>query len=292
MSQSAHVTFIHGLSNQPARQHLERIWLNALATEIDGDEGLRLSDLGVSTSFVYWSDLFYTEPLPVDEYESTSGDIEGVLRYEEPEPPDDPWIGRFREVFPDHFGDAEPVATDHGFERVPLPAAVKTRVMKSFAREAHAYLFNVDGIRDEIRGRVLDDLHGVPENTRHVMVGHSQGSFIAYDVLTATEAKEISGFLTLGSPLGVDEIQEKLVWTAENGFPTRVTGDWVNVYDRWDPISAPDPKLAKDFRLNGLERVVDVREQNWGRWRHSATKYFQRPKLRHHLRRLCDRLED
>ena len=94
---------------------------------------------------------------------------------------------------------------------------------------------------------------------------------------------------TLGSPLGVDEIQDRLVWTRENGFPAKLRGGWVNVYDSLDVVSRPDPKLANDFRKNGKEVVMDVNEQNWGTWRHSATKYFKGPELRRRLRRLCAR---
>ena len=207
----------------------------------------------------------------------------------DPELSGDSWIARFRDIYPNEFEDAETTEADDGFERIPLPGFIKKRIMKSLAHEAHTYLFNVNGIRTEIRTRVLDDMGKVPQSTRHVLVGHSQGSFIAYDVLTGTNCKEISGFMTLGSPLWVDEIQDELVWTRDNGFPTKVRGGWVNVYDALDVVARPDPQLANDFRLNGQEQVVDVNEQNWGRWRHSATKYFKGPKLRHHLRALCGR---
>lgn len=291
MSSRVHVTFIHGLANKPAPQHLQRIWLDSLAAPVQGDEGFSLADEGVTASFVYWADLFNEEPIPAGEYESVHDDIESILPDTDPELPEDDWLNRFGTVYPDDFEDVEAGPSSEGYESVPLPGFIKKRIMKAFAREAHAYLFNVDGIRDVIQARVLEDRNRLPEGTRHVLVGHSQGSFIAYDVLTSTDFGQADGFMTLGSPLGVDEIQERLLWSRERGFPRTLNGDWVNVYDALDPVARVDPRLSNDFLDDGRERVIDVKEQNWGRWRHSATKYLKGPELRRHLRALCGREE-
>ena len=123
-----------------------------------------------------------------------------------------------------------------------------------------------------------------------VLVGHSQGSFIAYDVLTGVaDCPPVDGLLTLGSPLGIDEVQDKLLWTRNDGFPKKVRGDWVNVYDPFDVVARLDPVLANDFRKGGEQAVIDVKEESWGTWRHSATKYLKGPRLRGHLRRLAGR---
>jgi pimeloyl-ACP methyl ester carboxylesterase len=178
------------------------------------------------------------------------------------------------------------------YERIPLPNFVKKRVMKHFLQEAHDYLYNKNGMRDVIRQRVLDALNQAAQaGGPVVLVGHSQGSFIAYDVLTGvSDCPEIAGLMTFGSPLGVDEVQDRLVWTRDNGFPAKVSGDWVNVYDPFDVVSRLDPKLANDFKKNGERAVIDVKEENWGKWRHSATKYLKGSGLRGHLRRLADRV--
>ena len=180
------------------------------------------------------------------------------------------------------------VAGDGGF--IPLPGFVKQALMAEFVREAHDYLFDVGGVRETIRARLLAALNACPEGTRRVVAGHSQGTFIAYDVLTGVaDCPPVDGFMTIGSPLGVDEVQDRLVWSRENGFPSVLRGDWVNVFDPLDVVSRPDPHLANDFRKAGVQCVIDVAESNWGMWRHSATKYFKGPKLRAHLRRLCNR---
>src|ERR1700741_5254392 len=56
-----HVTFIHGIANKPPSDDLLRIWCRTLAELSDP---LPLSDLGVTTSLVYWADLMYEKPDP------------------------------------------------------------------------------------------------------------------------------------------------------------------------------------------------------------------------------------
>ena len=293
MAQKSHIVFIHGLANKPAPADLRRIWLESLAEAVDGDDGFGLSAVGVADSFVYWANHFYDEPLAAGDYESRADAVQQSVA-EDVELPDDAWMQAMREEFgvdeEEPFEDA-PVAPDtEEYERIPLPAFAKNRLMKHFLKEAHAYLFNVDGIRDTIRTQVTDALNAIGSDSLKVLVGHSQGSMIAYDVLTGDDrCPQVDGLLTLGSPLGVDEVQDRLVWTRENGFPARLAGDWVNVFDPFDVVARADPKLANDFRKNGERKVIDIKESNWGKWRHSATKYFKGPQLRKALRRLAGR---
>jgi hypothetical protein len=95
--------------------------------------------------------------------------------------------------------------------------------------------------------------------------------------------------MTLGSPLGLDEIQDKLQpgWSRADGFPhERVAGGWVNVFDRLDPVCGFDPVLASDFRKGGQSAVEDVAVQNDGTWRHSITKYLRQQAVAAALRRM------
>lgn len=297
MPQPVHVTFIHGLANKPEPKELRRIWLDALASPVSGDTGFDLGAVGVTDSFVYWADLFYDHPIPASEYEAASN------RAEELKATVQQAIDIKKNLWETalllKLTGGQPVPEDapvdeitEGYERIPIPWPIKERLMEHFVKEAHDYLFNTNGIRDTIRHRVLEDFAKVSEGTRHVVVGHSQGTFIAYDVLAGVpDCKVIDGFLTLGSPLGLDEVQDRLTWSRENGFPAKLLGDWVNVYDPFDLVARPDPILANDFKKNGAEAVTDVLEENWGTWRHSATKYFKGPKLRGYLRRLCGREE-
>ena len=293
MPERSHIVFIHGLSNKPPAADLRRIWLDALRASVDGDRGFDLSAVGVRDSFVYWADQFYDTPLSPSDYESRSDEladsVSGDVQLEA-----DEWVIAMSAKFPmeedEVFEDAPVSDETEEYERIPIPWFVKKKLMAHFLKEAHAYLFNVDGVRDTIRTQVIDALNAASADSPKVLVGHSQGSMIAYDVLTGDDrCPPVDGLLTLGSPLGVDEVQDKLVWTRTEGFPKKLSGDWVNVYDPFDVVARADPQLANDFRKGNEKVVIDVKEENWGKWRHSATKYFKGPKLRAQLRRLAGR---
>jgi hypothetical protein len=63
-------------------------------------------------------------------------------------------------------------------------------------------------------------------------------------------------------------------------------GAWLNIYDPLDPVVGFDPRFANDYMRDGAEVVVDIRESNWGEWRHDIVKYLGGPRLRAELKRL------
>jgi hypothetical protein len=194
-------------------------------------------------------------------------------------------------------GPIAPAEVADEFERIPLPGPLKKRLMRAFLRDVHHYLWDVDysprpgdtfRVRRDVRRRALDALAAAERAPRpHVVVGHSLGSVIAYDVLKNVDGAPVcDGLVTLGSPLGLDEVQDRLDpgWSRWDGFPAvKLGGSWVNVFDRLDPVCGFDPVLANDFRRGGQPVVTDVDEPNWGTWRHSIGKYFRGSRLRKSL---------
>lgn len=168
-----------------------------------------------------------------------------------------------------------------------LPDSVKGVIIKKAAMEAYYYLFNqtftrADGqafqVRQELRDRLVRQLLDLQSQAdRLVIIAHSMGTMIAYDVLRRDpRCPPVHTLITLGSPLGVTEVQEKLV--AENAtgvdFPAAKLTRWVNIYDPLDPICGIDPKFSNDFAAVDGKRVEDIRESNWGKWRHTITHYL------------------
>ncbi|SMF44015.1 hypothetical protein [Desulfovibrio gilichinskyi] len=292
MSPISHVIFIHGISNKPAPNELKRIWLEALSELREDSSGFDLAAAGVKSTFIYWADLFYDTPLSPGDYESTSDDFSDGLS-SNLELDDDPWTQKMLEHFPitdeDTFDAVTVKSGVEGYKRIPLPWVVKKIIIKRLLKEVHDYLFNVGGVRKTIRSRVVSALNNAKSDGRVVLVGHSQGSIIAYDVLTceSLDCPEIDSFMTFGSPLGIDEVQDKLSWNRENGFPGKVKGDWVNIYDSGDLVSKLDARLSDDFKKNGNKVIVDIKENSWGAWRHSATKYLKGAILREHLEKMA-----
>ena len=283
----AHVTFIHGILNKPPANQLLAEWTAAL-----GEGGLSLE--GVSTSMVYWADVLYGAP--------EAGELESLGPPPDEETPDgiDDAVGAdgpderaFVAGLSTKLLAAErAAAAEAALERVPLPWWVKRRILKAFVRDAHHYLFNAAHsprpgtryrVRSEIRARVVRALAQAPDHGPHVVVAHSLGSVIAYDVLKRVhDVPPVDALLTLGSPLGIDEVQDRLrpEWSRRDGFPyERVRSGWVNVYDPLDVICLLDGTLADDFQRGGTDSVDDVRVFNDGRWRHSFDKYAVQPAL-------------
>ena len=105
-------------------------------------------------------------------------------------------------------------AADYHARVLPLPKPLREfitrRTTKAFLKDVHEFLF-VKERRDVMRESVLSRLRtgGGP----FVVIGHSQGSLVAYDVLsslTAADGIEVDLFVTIGSPLGLKEVQDQL----------------------------------------------------------------------------------
>ncbi len=139
----------------------------------------------------------------------------------------------------------------------------------------HHYLFNTDfsprldvsyKVQDEIRSRVITKLKEV-NSDKHIVVSHSMGTIIMYDCLKRfADYPAIDGLMTVGSPLGIDEVQDKFSpeWTRENGFPEKLNGPWINIYDSLDPVTGFDGNIANDYKRDGKDIIEVINEQNWG----------------------------
>lgn len=312
-----HVTFIHGIANKPAPDVLIRLWRDGLAR----DDGLDLGAEGVTSTMVYWADVLYGEPQQERaEHESNDSIVEASDAGA-----DMSWRGNLAGAELDwveslagkmNFDAAPPSGDDNfspppfetteleaNFERIPLPWWLKRRLMKALLRYVHHYLFNTEHqarpdrpavmVQDEIRDRMIAALNkGASEPGPHVVVSHSMGTVIAYDCLKrVADCPRVNALMTIGCPLGLDEVQDKLQpgWSREDGFPTdKVSGNWVNVFDRLDVVAGFDPKITNDYRQNGNELVDDVNEQNWGTWRHNISNYLAGSELRGKLRDMLE----
>jgi hypothetical protein len=304
-----HVTFIHGIANKPAADKLLDLWRRSLAES----DGLDLGTEGVSSSMVYWADVMYPEPLQEAMEESATD--EASAEAVSPESPDlgvenmsseeKRWVAELATklavpLVAEEAIEATPTPVREQLERIPLPWPVKERLMRRLLRDVHHYLFNVEfsprpgetfKVQDEIRGRMIRALKdGAAKPGPHIVVSHSMGTVIAYDCLKrVADAPLVNGLITIGSPLGLDEIQDKLrpEWSRDDGFPhEKVRGRWVNVYDHLDPVAGFDPNFSNDYRRGGQKAVEDVNEQNFGKWRHNISKYLGGTQLRARLREM------
>ena len=155
----------------------------------------------------------------------------------------------------------------------PFRRLISQNLTRAFLRDVNDFLFDVER-RDAMERSLLDRLAagGGP----FIIIAHSQGSMIAYDVLRRIKPPQlkIPLFITIGSPLGLQEVQDALrQWTGGSlPFPPCVDR-WLNVADRLDPV-AFDNDISDDFD-GAIENVSGIGlNKDSPRHPHSATGYL------------------
>lgn len=124
-----------------------------------------------------------------------------------------------------------------------------------FARDVHAYLHEPE-VRAVVDAGVASAL---PTDEPAVVVAHSLGSVVAYEVLRAAGTGapwEVALFCTLGSPLAIRAVRDALRARGPLLFPPTVRR-WVAVRDPRDPLALHD--LSSDgFPLVAPGRAIET----------------------------------
>lgn len=132
-------------------------------------------------------------------------------------------------------------------DKTPLGAAA----IDAFTRDVYVYLTN-KSVRKSIDEIVAASLTDGP----CVVVGHSLGSVVAYNVLTsASPTIDVVKYVTVGSPLGLEAIKRKL--DSPLSMPSCVEA-WFNAMDERDVV-ALHPLDTTNFNITpSIENKTDV----------------------------------
>ncbi len=149
-------------------------------------------------------------------------------------------------------------------------------ILRLFISDVDQYLHD-----SLLRGRVMTRLVNVLQQQQGkeiIVVAHSLGTVVAYDVLNTHPEIAISSFVTLGSPLGLSPfIYNALLPEIQNPqkhpFPASIIGNWSNFYDPED-IVALVPILAPLFPDASSKFVASTQVQNNPDDPHSLTGYL------------------
>ncbi|KAG1650292.1 hypothetical protein GQR58_028194 [Nymphon striatum] len=126
--------------------------------------------------------------------------------------------------------------------------------LKEAADDTHRYFENENKIASHIREQLKEELRPLLQDGHKVLlIGHSMGTIISYDTLWALSNLEhlpgkVDMFLTLGSPLGMNYVQERLLGNHmpdEHKYPSNIRY-WVNIAADGDLI-ALDRFLENDY---------------------------------------------
>ncbi len=295
------ILYIHGIGNKPLASVLKCQW----------DTALFGFDLGERSRLAYWVNRArypHPESATCGSADLTEGDEEASTPGIQALDADDAaWLDREVASLTDDrqeasllqklaaqmrqadTAEAETPPRGMGARALPLPRFARRwitrRLTKTFLKDVHD-LFYVPERRELMLQSVYERLRagGGP----FVVVGHSQGSMIAYLALSLLpEADvEVPLLVTIGSPLGLTEVRDELkkILGTQTLVSPRIVKKWINVADRLDPV-ALDAKLATDY-----SGVTDFRVDNPDspRHPHSGSGYLRTDPVQKAVRDVID----
>lgn len=102
-----------------------------------------------------------------------------------------------------------------------------------------------------------------------VLIGHSLGSIVAYEILCDLPDHGVETLITLGSPLALRSVRDGLHPKAQSRTPHLPPGvtRWANIYDQRDPVACAGG-LGSHW-TGTVDRTVDN-----GNEPHAITRYL------------------
>ena len=259
---------IHGLANKPKEKLLKDWWKWSI------QEGLikncKIPDPVFKFDIVYWADLLYKNPM----HQDANFDFDHLYNSEPYYPAESKDLKKHK----DHFGDtlrkyagkilggtADAVKNSLGIDG--FADFVVGKLLKDLAFYYDPKRDIVDknknsGVARKVLQDVLKQKILAYQGKEILLIAHSMGSIIAYDVLRdlgrEDSGAEVAHFVTIGSPLGLPHVKGKIM--EERGYdkkaskrvrtPSIVSQSWTNFADRLDPV-ALDSHLSDDYSENG-----------------------------------------
>lgn len=243
---------IHGLGNKPSAPLLKRWWMKSI---LEGLTDTGAGSLYFKFEMAYWADVLHEKCLnPMESDEDSPYFIE------------DPYTPRTVKVL-------EPTAElrkrinmyiEKQLEHLILNkdysinfSKIGDLIIHHFFKDLDKYYAIDATVRLNVRKR-LSDLIERYKSHKILIIAHSMGSIIAFDVLSGLPANlSIDTLVTVGSPLGIAVIKGKIMAekklqnpAATHIFtPEAIKHRWVNYSDIEDKV-ALDYDLADDYLAN------------------------------------------
>jgi hypothetical protein len=270
----ARIVCVHGIGQQVAGEHsLLRDWTSALL------DGLILAGYGGATraselAMGFYGDLFRPagERLAVGDPVFTTDDVEPGLE-------EDLLLAWWREA-----ARVDPkVAPPEADTLVRVPGSVQA-ALRQLSRSRffgglalRAMVFDLKQVRrylqdQQLRAAARSAVGKLITTETRVVVAHSLGSVVAYETLAAMPDHSVRALVTLGSPLGI----ENLIFNRLDPAPVCGLGAWpgtedlvwTNVADRGDVVA-----LERDLRPRFGPRVINTVVHN-GAHAHAVSAYL------------------
>jgi pimeloyl-ACP methyl ester carboxylesterase len=245
---------IHGLGNHPPRRLLERWWKRAIR------EGLKAR--GTPRPFfrfelAYWADVVHPRPLDAGIHIPSH-----PLFLAEPYTRGREFKRSGSHVIKKKLRDEVKKRIDRVLLKKDMTlklAGVTDLVLRKYFHDLRDYFSDQASVQNSIRGSVAEVIRK-HQGKEILLIAHSMGSIIAYDVLTRKDEElSVDTLATIGSPLGLPVVLSKI--HSDNRAlqtPPGVKTAWINLADLGDRV-ALDYKLADEYGRNA--RGVGVEDR-------------------------------
>jgi hypothetical protein len=283
---------IHGLGNKPPFHILQKWWKMSI---VDGLGAINHPFPLQNLKLVYWSNFIYPKPLDVNEI-----DTEHPLFLEDPYSPE----GKIERAKPEPLQKRIRDYLEKQMDKLLLNkdltinfSSISDFIIHHFFHDLEIYYsYNLPDenrsnylAREAIRENLAEILRR-HKNDEILLIAHSMGSIVAYDVLTRIVPDiNIDTFVTCGSPLGIPVIMHKIRSEQEYidqplSVPENITRRWYNLSDLGDRV-AINYNLADDYHKNskGIS-IIDKQVHNtyqYGNKKnpHNAYGYLRTPEM-------------
>lgn len=246
---------IHGLGNHPPRKVLTRWWKKSIR------EGLKKAGFRhpfFRFELAHWADTMHPQPLDPHIKDNTH-----PLFLNEPYVKGSEFqrgkSASFKKKLLDQIDKRLDKALMKEDKTLKL-SAVADLVLRKYFLDMHQYYSPQAAgpeqpealLRNHIRNRVAETIRK-HQNKEILLIAHSMGSIIAYDVLTWTAPElRVSVFMTIGSPLGLPLVMSKMYSELKQiGRETEKLKTPPGVRLAWYNLSDLNDRVAMDYRLKG-----------------------------------------
>lgn len=248
------IIFVHGLSNKPSRRLLKE-WLKK--SILEGFKNINVKKRRFNFSVAYWADLMYEKPQTLSEKDKNSDAF-----LDDPYVPGDP--SKYKSFKPNKIKKAVLSKLSEIIDKISFEGsrfinidAISNMLIRTLFQDLDQYYNKVfstgaytgKSVKSAIRER-LSALLKKHRGKKIMLIAHSMGSIIAYDVLTLlTPDVKISSFVTIGSPLALPVIKKKVLEEQEkDNNNTQVLKSPENI-DKWNNFSDLNDIIAANFDL-------------------------------------------
>ncbi|MEE9326350.1 MAG: hypothetical protein V3U71_03570 [Cocleimonas sp.] len=275
-----HIIYVPGKDPKPpSEQHREMLWRSLL-------EGVRRVDLDVyhdleehteNFKLIAWNYLYYKTRKTGDDEAQW---VKALIQKQKPTERDIRQAKAWK-----HKLDK---ALYKAIDQLPTFVQVLPRSAKLTAEELDRYFNNKEKVASLVREQLKQELRPLLENGDKVLlIGHSLGSVISYDTLWALSQLEhlpgkIDLFLTIGSPLGMNYVQKRLLGNKykdhHKKYPSNIR-NWVNISAVGD-ITPLDRNLADDYKgmlkPDNTQSITDYSEDIYNYFQNDEGLNFHR----------------